>query len=419
MNLKDFVDRKSYHEFAGDAWPRYEEFISGTVVTDPKISQEISEFLDIMKSRVSDLRIDKGIELADENKQRQGHVYYDKEMKHGIRCNVPWETMGINANGQVFICMSPSWVPKFVGSILEAETIFDVLNTKIATDVRKEILLGRYFYCNEKLCTFFGNLPKDLYEHSPRTAVALQPDTTDSFVNESKVTKIPSNIVFDFDLTCNFKCPSCRTEVINTNKHHLIRPINDRIVQKIKTLILDKLDHNVTIRWAGGEPFISASYLEIFDYIIENKIHQVSNIIQTNGSCLHLPVFKKLLPYIQELRISFDAATSETYQQIRVNGDWDKLINNVKYAKKLITENNLNTKLTADFVVQKDNYREIPQFVSLCKELGITRFNLQKMWNWGTWDLETFNDKNIYNPAHPEYHMLCDVFKQANQPIQN
>jgi hypothetical protein len=75
------------------------------------------------------------------------------------------------------------------------------------------------------------------------------------------------------------------------------------------------------------------------------------------------------------------------------------------------------TEIVADFVVQVDNYKEIPQFVELCNQLGIKRINWQKMWNWGTWPQNEFDQKNIYNSKHPDYNELAKVFKIASQPM--
>jgi sulfatase maturation enzyme AslB (radical SAM superfamily) len=200
----------------------------------------------------------------------------------------------------------------------------------------------------------------------------------------------------------------------------VIRPINNRIVEKIKHLIIDKINTQpVEIRWCGGEPFISEVYLELFDYIIDSKKHNIQHIIQTNGSYLKSKshMIEKLLPTIKELRISFDAATAETYGKIRVNGDWDLLIDNVRWTKALIDQHNAPVQLTADFVVQLDNYKEIPAFVQLCNDLGIEHINFQKMWNWGTWPQHVFDDKNIYNSEHLLYNELTDTFNKTGRKI--
>lgn len=420
MDLKDFIDKKSYREFAGSSWPKYDEFISGIRPVDPGIAEELDQFISIMKARVDDLKLGEGSALAEENQRRQGHQFYNKNVNKEYQCRVPWDTLGINANGEVFICSSPSWVPKFLGSILDVDDIFDLLNNDIAKDIRREIVLGRYYYCNNKICHFFGKIPNTMHQSEPSTDSDTQPSNIKVSDEQIVVNKIPRNIIFDFDYTCNFKCPSCRVEVINWNKHHLIRPINDRIVKKIKHQIIDRIgDAPVSIRWAGGEPFISDVYHNVFEYIIKSGKRNIQNIIQTNGSYLHSPTVKKLLPYISELRVSFDAGTPETYKKIRVNGDWNKLISNVEYICKSIQESGLHTVVTADFVVQQDNYQEIPKFVEICNRIGIKQINLQKMWNWGTWDLETFKQKNVYSTDHPEYPELVKIFSLVKIPIQN
>ena len=89
-------------------------------------------------------------------------------------------------------------------------------------------------------------------------------------------------------------------------------------------------------------------------------------------------------------------------------------LENVRYAVDVLGAD----KIVADFVVQIENYQEIPQFVALCNDLGIQRINWQKMWNWGTWPQAEFDAKNIYNNQHPDHAKLVTVFAQAGQRIQ-
>jgi MoaA/NifB/PqqE/SkfB family radical SAM enzyme len=199
-----------------------------------------------------------------------------------------------------------------------------------------------------------------------------------------------------------------------------MRPINDRIVAAIKTLIIDEIQQQpVEIRWCGGEPFISDVYLNLLDYIVQTGKHNISHIIQTNGSYLQKKsdLVIALLPNVREIRVSFDAASESTYQQIRVNGQWDQLIDNVRWLRQTITGMGVNTKLIADFVVQRANYREIPAFVKLCRELGIEHINWQKMWNWGTWSQAEFDRNNVYDIDHELYPDLKAQFALAQQPM--
>jgi sulfatase maturation enzyme AslB (radical SAM superfamily) len=410
-NLSKIIDEKTYRSFRGGDWPSFADFLAG--VRPAKVSHEIEEFVDMMTQNyvaVAEQDID---QQAESNQQRQQQIFFDKHVPSGIRCRVPWETMGVNTNGSVFICESPSWVPKFVGSLLEVDDVYEVLNSDMAQSIRQEIDQGRYYYCNHKISRFLATKHRDI-NIAPVTNEDLQPLP---YIPSSRtqVTAIPRNLIFDFDYTCNFRCPSCRTELINNNKHHVIRPINDRISEKIKHLVIDQIEGQpIEIRWAGGEPFISEVYVDLMEYCVASG-KNIKHIIQTNGSYLiaKADLLEQLLPHIKELRISFDAATAGTYGRIRVGGVWEHLLENVRHVQEQIARLATKTVVSVDFVVQQDNYREIPMLRKLCRDMGIEKIQYQRMWNWGTWPLPEFNKRNIYNPEHPDYQQLLIAFNLA------
>jgi uncharacterized radical SAM superfamily Fe-S cluster-containing enzyme len=404
-DLKKIISEQHYHRSQKTGWPSYPEFVSGATVDNTEVARQMSEFVQRCQDNYQRL-IQNGREAAAWNQESQRQVFFDKRFQGEKHCTVPWETMSVGSSGEVFICMSPAWVPVSVGNVLTADDIYaDILNSPSAQGIRNEILQGRYYYCNNTLCRFFDHFDKKLYQRAPENIAdfdALAP------VNRSDtcVTQIPKNIIFDFDPTCNLRCPSCRMNVINYNKHPEFRANNDNIAEKIKHLIIDNIGTQpVEIRWAGGEPFISEVYLDLMDYIIATGRRNIRHVIQTNGSYLKKKqeLVTKLLPFINELRISFDAATADTYSRVRVNGQWDLLLENVRWVQDQIKQHGLNVRIKADFVVQLDNYQEIPQFRTLCNELGIKQINFQRMWNWNTWPIEELDRRNVYNVNHPLY----------------
>lgn len=417
--LKTITDEKTYRLWKGADWPTYQDFINNNYNVDSKIQAEIKEFIKVLETRYENIATPRTIELSLSNQKRQNQIFFDKHYKLPYGCSVPWKTMGINANGNVYICQSPSWIPKFVGNIFDTDNIYEILNSEISLKIRQEIIANRYYYCNNNICHYFGNINKENYNQTPINDEDLRElefvDSPNLYLQH-----IPSELIFDFDYTCNFKCPSCRTEIQNWNNDHIIRPINDRIVEKIKVMVIDKIeDQNITIRWCGGEPFMSDVYINLFDYIISTGKKNIQSVIQTNGSLFEAKedLMIRFLPYISELYVSFDAGCEETYQKTRLGGNWQRLLDNTTFIINLIKKHNFKTMLKADFVVQKDNYKDIPKFVQLCKELGIKPNKLQKMWNWGTWDIETFHELNVYDFSHPLYEEVKKQFELANLPI--
>jgi sulfatase maturation enzyme AslB (radical SAM superfamily) len=349
-------------------------------------------------------------------RKNNDHILFDKHATGVKRCRNPWGRLVINESGSTYICASPAWLPKSIGSILDYTDIFDLLNSYEARSIRSEVASNRYTYCNQKLCSHLSTAESktkiiSIEEATPADFILLEED---QFTASSKTKKLPSEICLDFDYTCNFKCPSCRTDIINYNMGPR-SSINQQLVEKIKHLIIDRyVESNtpLTIRWAGGEPFVSHAYLELWEYIISKGNTKIRNIIQTNGSYLtkRSALLKIFLPYIDQLRISFDAGTAETYKTIRVNGEWDTLLENCQYIRQLIdsqSEHKIN--LLSDFVVQRNNYKEIPQYIDIVKSLGFDNINLSKMWNWGTWPTDEFRQLNIGDTTHPEHNLLIDI----------
>jgi MoaA/NifB/PqqE/SkfB family radical SAM enzyme len=75
----------------------------------------------------------------------------------------------------------------------------------------------------------------------------------------------------------------------------------------------------------------------------------------------------------------------------------------------------VKTKIKSDFVVQLDNYQEIPAYFEVAKSLGFHGTHLGKMWNWDTWDSVTFEQKNVYNEQHPEYPQLLEIINKVGK----
>lgn len=414
MNLSDILDPLEYNNLRGPTWPGYHDVIRGDLGNDSRAQQEVVQLFNTYYDRYC--LENKGDSIARGNQESQKQIFHDKHINFHGHCQVPWQTLGINSYGDAFICLSPAWVPKFVGNINAVDDIFALLNSDTACNIRNEILQGRYYYCNLDLCSFARtSLRYKSSQYQPQesdtVALAVSSDVC------TRVTEIPKNLIFDFDHTCNFRCPSCRVSVINNNKHPVIRKINDRIVTKIKNLIVDRIQQPVEIRWAGGELFISQPYLDLIEYILDQNKSNIRHVIQTNASYLisKSSLLEKLLPQVKELRISFDAASAETYHKIRINGQWEHLLENVRWVTELNARNGNSCVISADFVVQKYNFQEIPQFKRLCDSLGIKRINYQKMWNWQTWPNDIFEDMNVWHEQHSDYVQVNELIDVANR----
>ncbi|MCK4708731.1 MAG: hypothetical protein KAU21_08945, partial [Gammaproteobacteria bacterium] len=85
---------------------------------------------------------------------------------------------------------------------------------------------------------------------------------------------------------------------------------------------------------------------------------------------------------------------------------------NLEYLGKVKDEYGFT--LDIRFVMQASNYREIPDFVRLCKRIGADKVNFTRLQNWGTFP--EFAKENIFNNRHPHHH---DFLKVLQDPILN
>jgi len=140
--------------------------------------------------------------------------------------------------------------------------------------------------------------------------------------------------VFEFEISniCNLECIMCNgyfSSAIRANREKLPKintPYDDAFVEDVKNYI----PHLTDAKFLGGEPFLISQYFEIWDAIITiNPKVQVH--ITTNGTVLN----KRAKACLEKMRagiiVSIDSLNKENYEQIRVNGDFDVLMENIRW----------------------------------------------------------------------------------------
>jgi hypothetical protein len=64
---------------------------------------------------------------------------------------------------------------------------------------------------------------------------------------------------------------------------------------------------------------------------------------------------------------------------------------------------------TFNFVVQKANYREMPDIVILAKPWNARRVLFQRIYNFGTCDGDDFLRHDVCDPCHPDHRDFIGV----------
>lgn len=233
-----------------------------------------------------------------------------------------------------------------------------------------------YSFCDKTMCPLF---------------VARKKEETANYEGAYKqMSDYPETLALGYDATCNLNCATCRKSiyVADGKERAALSEISNRVKK-------DYLPHCKFLILAGdGEVFLSPAYKDVYqDKNCDPKyIRLLSNGMLFNQNNWEKFVENKTGHIM--LTVSVDAATKATYEKIRRNGNFDILKQNMQFASELRKSGQLKY-FRMNFVVQKENYKEMPMFVQWGEELGVDEVFFTKILNWGTYSDEEFEQVSM------------------------
>lgn len=189
----------------------------------------------------------------------------------------------------------------------------------------------------------------------------------------------PVMMEFLLSNVCNLECVMCSgqfSSLIRKNRENLPplhTPYDDAFIQQLDEFI----PYLKETRFSGsGEAFsIDMNYL-IWEKII--RVNPTSLImVQTNGTILTGRVKAILERGRFQIGISIDSLKKEVYESIRVNANFDKVMDNLIYFKDYCRRK--NTRFSLSMCGMKQNWKEIPDFIRFCNQHGATA-TIHKVW---------------------------------------
>lgn len=333
-------------------------------------------------------------------------------------CSRPFEWLEIH-EGHAHFC-APDWIKDMPGVPVKNRKMRSIWNDKSVQDFRKSILDESFKYCNEKTCPF-------LSQKNPLPGFPSPVQYKDQIIsprlqkiihrNLTKLNDGPFVWSCSHDKTCNLSCPSCRQNLIAASKNE----ITERI--KLQNRVLKELkgELKTLIIATNGDAFASKVYWDLLCNLSTKKYPNLKFILYTNGTLLNENNWNKIHKIhknITGIHISVDAATEKTYSLNRRGANWNILMENLNFVAKL-RRSNLLKFVMLSFVVQKNNYQEMPLFIKLAKEFNFDSVFFERLCNWGTYSKEQFEEVSICDPKHPAHHKLQEVLKDHlfNHPI--
>jgi len=298
-----------------------------------------------------------------------------------------------------YLCC-PAWNPT---NIAVSENLDKNWNSPQAVEVREEMLKGNFKNCSTSECPHLNT-----FLSTGKSTGPIQP--LSKFEEQVQDYSAPSLVRIANDFACNLQCPSCRLEFI---------PNSDKNTSEVAN-VLDgiKKYYKKTLKGfsvsGAGDPFYSTPIREHLLNMDENTYPNLEYInIVTNGVMLTPKLWEKLKhlhPYIKHIEFSIDAATKDTYEnKTRLRGNWDRLIENMKYIAKQKTVKTVST----SFVVQQANYHEMEDFIhltkSIFKRLDKERqlyIKFYRVLDWAQSKDHGYGKMQVWRESHPEYSLF-------------
>ena len=281
----------------------------------------------------------------------------EKNLKIGMRCSRPFDTILIDKQGSCYACECQSWLPQSIGN-LQIRSLKEIMGSGLRRHLQDSVSDGTYRYCNEQQCTYLQT--RDLPESSH---------------NRIKYIRLA------IDDSCNLRCPSCRNKMI-FHKTGTKFNLGVRLANNINEWVAD-YPHPLTIHiGSDGDPFASHVYRHFMQTVPRKPTLRYS--LLTNG--LMFEEFHSKIPHVihnlDKLSISIDGASKDTYEQLRLGGKWEKINANLQAMAELKTRHKFSFRL--HMVVQQDNWWEMEQMIGLAEKYQVDQVYFNKIQDWNT-----------------------------------
>jgi len=280
-----------------------------------------------------------------------------KDLKITKICPRPFDTVLIDKMGSCYACECTSWLPQSIGN-LQIKSLREIIGSDMHRHLQSSITDSTYRYCNEHQCSYI------------RSGAVLhgRPDRI-------------QHLRLAIDDSCNLRCPSCRKGMI-FHKEGSAYNLGIRLADRINTW-LHNFTHPIQVHiGSDGDPFASHVYRHFMEQTPQQD--NIKYSILTNG--LMFKEFYNTVPHVinnlQELGVSIDGASRETYEKLRLGGKWEKIIESLECLSNAKPKHGFRFSL--HMVVQQDNYHELEDMLELARAYNVDCLYLNKIEDWNT-----------------------------------
>lgn len=317
--------------------------------------------------------------------------FLKKLFKRKFICPGAFSEVYIYHDGRVFLCPDCFMTKNAEIGNLNNNTFEEIWNSQKAITIRKEILKGKYNYCSPSLCFAKSNYNIRLVPFKNIEYKAFQKE-------------FPKMVCIGADCECNANCIMCRKDIVHYTDEELIE-----YKKKVDSLYIPILKNAETLTLSTtGDPFASRNTRYLMKTAAKTYPNLKFNLI-TNGifcdefNCNDTGITDRL----SNVMVSIHASNEETYNKVVKNGNFKKVEENIRWLKTLKDAKKIKGLFLA-FVVNSQNYKDIPDFVEFAKSHDIVAL----FWSCIDWGGNLKSEDGVpvgISPNHPYFNDLVSV----------
>jgi cyclic pyranopterin phosphate synthase len=285
------------------------------------------------------------------------HLFKEKNLDTNNFCVMPFVNLILEPNGNVGICRHKGH--DFTFGNIRHKTIQEILSSEQVVNWRKELLTNQPTVCKIELEDRKCNLCPELNKLLPFAEL-------DNVINP-KTLRLTANL----NGQCNLRCQMCtiwqEPNDFYTEENFWI-PARNTLFKEIKE-----------IDFLSGEPFIQKDTFKFIDEI--SPINP--DCLWSFTTNLHWKLTDEVKAALNKIQIkyfliSLDSLTEETYHKIRYPGKLSFVLENlneiIKYEQERKSKKLSTLNLKINFLIQKDNWKELKSTITFCLEKNIPPF---------------------------------------------
>lgn len=199
--------------------------------------------------------------------------------------------------------------------------------------------------------------------------------------NKITLNSLPTRLWIESTSVCNLRCIMCLNRDLSQNdKGFMDFSLYKKIIDEVKDYVHDIYLHH------RGEPLLHPRLADMIGYA---KTNGINVRFHTNGTLLNQKIAEDILSSGPDLvSFSIDGFSSEIYNKIRVNGDFDKTISNIiEFLRLRKVKNTIKPYVIIEeieFPQYKDYYepKTRKEFSKRFKNLGLDELIFKNLYNW-------------------------------------